>query len=42
MRPHDPPALADKLEALVTDAALRRREGEASRARALAPSSTSG
>ncbi len=36
VRPHDPPALADKLEALVTDEALRRREGEASRARALA------
>ena len=35
VRPHDPPALADKLEALVTDADLRRREGEASRARAL-------
>lgn len=35
VRPHDPPALADKLEALVSDAALRRREGEASRARAL-------
>jgi len=35
VRPHDPPALADKLEALVSDAELRRREGEASRARAL-------
>jgi glycosyltransferase involved in cell wall biosynthesis len=35
VRPHDPPALADELEALIGDPELRRREGEASRARAL-------
>ena len=35
VRPHDPPALEDKLEALVSEESLRRREGEASRERAV-------